>query len=733
MEKKYFRRLDYIRVISCIMVLLYHLNILKGGFLAVCTFFTLSGYLGCMSALKNNNFSIKNYYINRLKKIYIPLIIVVFITIIAIKINPSIKFINLKSETTSVIFGYNNFWQLSANLDYFTRHVNSPFMHLWYISILMQFELIFPIIFVVLKKINKKINKNISTIVIFILMILSTLYFYYLSKNKDIMIVYYNTFARIYSIIFGIFLALINHKYNLKLSNTLKKFSKIIFILYTFILIILTIFISSKTKNYAIYMIITTIISARLIEYATVEGGFHERPNKLISLISKCSYEIYLVQYPVIFFMQNLDISKYIKVPVIIIITFTISYILNKILSTKLKMYKYIKDIFVCMIIIIGSIILITEKDHKAEMKELENKLNENSKMIEKKNNDYLNALNNEQQQWNEILENMENEEAAIAEAVRKLPIVGVGDSVLLGTIDELYEKFPNGYFDGKVSRSIKGAEDLLISLKNEGKLANTLILALANNGDYSDKINKELMDIVGDREVYWINAVNADDPKFNERFKEFASNYSNIHIVDWQEASKNHPEYFYADGIHLKGEGPKAYANTVFDAICADYSKDYKNKKDKLLNNHEKELKSKIAFYGNNVLINSFSYIDKKFKKAVFNTKQKYDFTSLYNDIKEKIDNNNLEYRVVLLFDNDINISSSEYQKLIDLCKGHEIYICNMTNQKLEFTNDNVKIINFYEKIKKNSDYMLDDKKTLSKKGNTALANMLDNKINKK
>ena len=55
------------------------------------------------------------------------------------------------------------------------------------------------------------------------------------------------------------------------------------------------------------------------------------------------------------------------------------------------------------------------------------------------------------------------------------------------------------------------------------------------------------------------------------------------------------------------------------------------------------------------------------------------------------------------------------------------------MTNQKLEFTNDNVKIINFYEKIKKNSDYMLDDKKILSKKGNTALDNILDNKINKK
>ena len=40
-KKQYYKRLDIIRNVSCIMVLLYHLNILPGGFLVVCTFFTL--------------------------------------------------------------------------------------------------------------------------------------------------------------------------------------------------------------------------------------------------------------------------------------------------------------------------------------------------------------------------------------------------------------------------------------------------------------------------------------------------------------------------------------------------------------------------------------------------------------------------------------------------------------------------------------------------------------------
>ena len=36
--KKYYKNIDIIRLLACIAVLLYHLNILKGGYLAVCTF-----------------------------------------------------------------------------------------------------------------------------------------------------------------------------------------------------------------------------------------------------------------------------------------------------------------------------------------------------------------------------------------------------------------------------------------------------------------------------------------------------------------------------------------------------------------------------------------------------------------------------------------------------------------------------------------------------------------------
>ena len=601
-KKLYYRRLDIIRNVSCIMVLLYHLNILKGGFLAVCTFFALSGYLTCISALKKEEFSIKTYYINRLKTLYLPLIMTVAITIIVAKILPNITWLNMKKETLSVIFGYNNFWQLSANLDYFTKNVNSPFIHLWYISILMQFELVFPIVFKVFKKFEEKGLNLISIIIVGLLTIASTVLFYYMSATKDIMVVYYNTFARVFSILFGIFLALIHYEYENRFPKFLKINNSLIFSIYLIILIILSVFVSAESKLFAVFMILATIISTRMIKYSVIQTN--KKSNIFTRAFAKITYEIYLVQYPVIFFMQNVPMNRILKIIPIIVLTFIIAFILNLIINykSKKKIVKLLKIVFCSLVILLGGFFLITEKDHTDEMKELEQILNENAGITEQKNEENQNTENKDENKSVDKVENTitvstrsgeketknkeqsneitEADKEKVAEEVSNLKVVGIGDSVLLGAIKELYAKFPNGYFDGKVSRPLSIGENILKDLKSQGKLGNTVILSLANNGDYSTKKNQQLMEILGDRELYWVNAVGADDPTFNDKFREFAKDYPNIHIVEWDVVSKGHKEYFYADGIHTKGEGIKKYAETIYNTVYENYLEKYKKAK---------------------------------------------------------------------------------------------------------------------------------------------------------
>ena len=61
-DKKYCTGIDYIRVIACIAIFLYHLGLLKGGYLAVCMFFALSGYLAWKSAFSEKHFLVKLLY-----------------------------------------------------------------------------------------------------------------------------------------------------------------------------------------------------------------------------------------------------------------------------------------------------------------------------------------------------------------------------------------------------------------------------------------------------------------------------------------------------------------------------------------------------------------------------------------------------------------------------------------------------------------------------------------------
>ncbi|MBQ1378625.1 MAG: hypothetical protein IIY76_01290, partial [Erysipelotrichaceae bacterium] len=71
-KKKRYKKIEPLRLFLCLAVLLYHLNILKGGYLAVSSFLLLSGYFSVI-ALAKKTLSFKDYYLSRIKRIYLPL------------------------------------------------------------------------------------------------------------------------------------------------------------------------------------------------------------------------------------------------------------------------------------------------------------------------------------------------------------------------------------------------------------------------------------------------------------------------------------------------------------------------------------------------------------------------------------------------------------------------------------------------------------------------------------
>ena len=710
MKKEYYIKLDIIRILSCFVVLFYHLNLLKGGYLAVCIFFALTGYLSIVTNY-NKKFSLKDYYLKRLKKIYLPLLIVVFLTIGIINILPNINYLNYKREVFSIIFGYNNYWQLHANLDYFVRNANSPFTHLWYIAILIQFELIFPFILLIIKKLDKKINKYISIILITIISIISYILFYITMSKGNIMTAYYGTIERLYSITLGILLGLIHIH-----SKDKNKSNNFIFYLYIIVLIILFIFIKIELSFSSLIMLLTTIISLRLIDLSIDNS----KENNIIKKLSNITYEIYLVQYPVIYIFQNINLSIFIKVPIIIIITILISLFINKLCNINKKENRNILLIIIYIILLLitifGTYKFIILKDNTKEINKLKSDLKNNQLMMKEKQKEYLEKKKQEEDEWNSILSNLDNDGEALKEKVKNMPIVGIGDSIMELALKDLYEVFPNGYFDAAENRTARQTVDIIKDLNNRGIIGDTVVMCIGTNGEFYDKYTEAIMAELEGKTVFWFNATNADYPTFNGELDELASRHSNIQILDWVSVINEHPEYLISDKVHPTIRGCKVYANFIYEQIYNSYLNKLKQEKEQKILEHEQQENKKITFIGNDLLVGIYNELEKEYNDSEFIIVNN-NYKSLIKEFKN-IDNHN----IVLLLDNESNITKKDYEELANTYKDKQLYIIDLNNNSIN--KDNITIINY-------SNYKTSDGVHLNKKSNNELIKLLKEKIN--
>lgn len=166
-KRKYIKGIDGLRAIAVIGVILYHLmpQSVSGGFLGVPLFFVISGYLMTDILLfeweNRQKIKIRDFYFRRVKRIY-PSLLVLFIVTGSIFPFISKKYLlNFKEIITSSIFNVNNWWQIANGFSYFDRFSNeSPFTHLWSLSIEGQFYIVWPIILAILLYKLKDYKKN---------------------------------------------------------------------------------------------------------------------------------------------------------------------------------------------------------------------------------------------------------------------------------------------------------------------------------------------------------------------------------------------------------------------------------------------------------------------------------------------------------------------------------------------------------------------------------------------
>jgi peptidoglycan/LPS O-acetylase OafA/YrhL len=333
LKLNYRKELDGLRAIAIIGVIIYHVEVyvnssrlFPGGFLGVDIFFVISGYLITSLIIKeiifSNSFSFKNFYFRRAKRILPALLVMISMSIFFawIYLTPK-NFLEYSNSIVSSLFFYSNYFFYFQDLVYNSEDsLLKPLLHTWSLAVEEQFYIIFPIFFFSLYKFIKKQLLIFFIILIFLCFLGSILTTYFNSTFS-----FYSNFSRLWEILFGSLLAILEIK-NKKINFKYDKFLPVI----GFFLILFSYIYFDKNTNHPSYLtlipIFGTFIVIHFIKINDITYKF--LTIKFFSIIGLWSYSLYLWHYPIFAFARNRgkDLSDYDKIE-LLGVTFIISIV----------------------------------------------------------------------------------------------------------------------------------------------------------------------------------------------------------------------------------------------------------------------------------------------------------------------------------------------------------------------------------------------------------------------
>ena len=154
----YRQDLDALKGIAIIAVFLFHLGLLKSGYLGVDAFFVINGFLVIPSIVKkigNKDFSFFSFLEKRVVRLLPLIVLASFLSLVLgvilmlpddlENLSQSVVASNVMSQNILSAITTKNYWAVSNDF--------KPLMHLWYVGVLFEFYIIFPLLMLVANKI----------------------------------------------------------------------------------------------------------------------------------------------------------------------------------------------------------------------------------------------------------------------------------------------------------------------------------------------------------------------------------------------------------------------------------------------------------------------------------------------------------------------------------------------------------------------------------------------------
>ncbi|QTH63120.1 acyltransferase [Psychrosphaera ytuae] len=305
-QGSYYPHIDALRAFAVLTVILFHINheYLPGGFIGVDVFFVISGFLitsHIMQSVSAGQFSLKDFYARRIKRILPAAFSVIIITVILAQylFLPEDAIQVAKSGFWSALSLPNvYFWKFQDTSYFAASSYTIPLLHYWSLGVEEQFYLIWPLVILVLLGRIPKVA--FIALIIFTIVLSASIAEWLISTHHSF--VYYMLPTRAGELLVGGLLAALMH------FGWLQKRANSHFLLYFSIVLLVgssTLIDSNVTFPGFLYLIPT--VGAALFIYSGFENNspllrfFTSKP---ILWVGKVSYSAYLVHWPVLAFYR---------------------------------------------------------------------------------------------------------------------------------------------------------------------------------------------------------------------------------------------------------------------------------------------------------------------------------------------------------------------------------------------------------------------------------------------
>ena len=319
MSNQYRPEIDGLRALAILPILVYHLRIpmgdyvaLPGGFLGVDVFFVISGFLITRIIIdefdRTQSFSIQNFYIRRIRRILPPLILVVLASI------PAAYFILLPTEmyrfASSLVaalgFFSNFFWSIELGQYGAQSAALQPFLHTWSLAIEEQFYIFFPLLLLFFMK--RSTSRFLLGVLIFLIGLSFAAAVWTTIVAQDMS--FFSPISRAWELLFGGLMAYVGLRWPgaLRGRQSITRFIPTIALLaisLSFVFLRVT-----GPQHPGAWTLIVVLATAALIWFADpkewVTRLFSSAP---MVFIGKQSYSIYLWHFPIFAFGRLLSID----------------------------------------------------------------------------------------------------------------------------------------------------------------------------------------------------------------------------------------------------------------------------------------------------------------------------------------------------------------------------------------------------------------------------------------